>query len=73
MNQHIPNATELMIKRLLQFVGIKPEQILEPLSQIRDIAVDANNRLARIEAKVDALSQQRISDGTSRNEPTGGN
>lgn len=66
MNAHIPNATELMIKRLLQFVGIKPEQILEPLSNIRDIAVDANNRLARIEAKLDQLSQQRISDAPGR-------
>lgn len=51
MNAPIPSGTEMMLKTILKFLGIKPEHIVEPLTQIRDITLDADARLKRLEAQ----------------------
>lgn len=52
-----PSGMEMMIKSVLKMIGIKPEDILGPLSQMRDMFQDANTRLDRIEKRQIAIMQ----------------
>jgi hypothetical protein len=69
-----PTGTEMLIKSVLKMIGIKPEDILGPLGQMRDMFQSANSRLDLIERRQFLIMQHLgISDhgpcGTDEREP----
>jgi len=68
MNAPVPTGAEHLIRMVLKMIGIKPEQILEPLAQIRDIAVNADIRLTKLQTEIETLKQLLQE---KRNEPRG--
>jgi hypothetical protein len=70
-----PTGSEMLIKSVLKMLGIKAEDILTPLSQIRDTIAGADKRLStvldelvimRAEFNVMAQRLERIENGRNR-------
>ena len=74
------NGAEMLIKNVLKMMGVKPEDILGPLAQIRDTVVGADKRLAQVESDLAAIKahfnigdKQHEFDGTEQRQRIGVN
>jgi len=49
-------GVEMMIRSLIKLIGIKPEELLQPLAEIRDKVVEFDGRLDRLERQQKAIA-----------------
>lgn len=51
------SGAEMLIKNVLKMLGVKAEDILGPLAQIRDKVLDADTRMNKMQADIEAIKK----------------